>query len=108
MSQFNLTLTGWTRPLAAIRLCQSTMSAVIQLAATPHCYLFISNQIIRRSGCKKVLLPNSETAKPKAWDDKATPLQLLPLAISGWPCWSRARSKRSWKLLIARKSITFT
>ncbi|MDD2737505.1 MAG: hypothetical protein PHR94_01095, partial [Methylomonas lenta] len=33
-------------------------------------------QIKRRSGCNKVVLPNGETAKPKVWNTKATPLQL--------------------------------
>jgi hypothetical protein len=36
-----------------------------------------SIEIKRRSGCKKVLLPNSETAKPKTWDTNATTLQLV-------------------------------
>jgi putative transposase len=43
-----------------------------------HSYVVLSIpiQINRRSDCKKVLLPNGEKAKPKAWDTKTTPLQL--------------------------------
>ena len=38
--------------------------------------LSVPIQVKRRSGCKRVLLPNGETAKPKPWNTKATPLQL--------------------------------
>lgn len=61
------------RPVADGHQSKSAGSAVLQLADIQY---FSPIQIKRRSGCKKVVLPNGETAKPKDWNAKATPLQL--------------------------------
>jgi hypothetical protein len=48
--------------------------------------LSIPNQIERRGGCNKVFLSNSQTAKHKAWDVTAAPLQLaLAIGFGGYP-----------------------
>ncbi len=67
--------------------------------------LSIPIQIKRRSGCKKVVLPNGETAKPKAWDTKATPLQLALARGHRWLAMLESGKIKSLKEIAERENI---
>lgn len=67
--------------------------------------LSIPIQIKRRSGSKKVLLPNGETAKPKAWNTKATPLQLALARGHRWLAMLESGKVNSLKEIAERENI---
>ena len=62
-------------------------------------------QVKRRSGCKKVLLPNGETAKPKARNTKATPLQLALARGHRWLAMLESGKVKSLKEIAERENI---
>lgn len=67
--------------------------------------LSIPIQIKRRSGSKKVLLPNGETAKPKAWNTKATPLQLALARDHRWLTMLESGEVKSFREIAERENI---
>jgi hypothetical protein len=67
--------------------------------------LSVPIQVKRRSGCKRVLLPNGETAKPKAWNTKATPLQLALARGHRWLAMLESGEVKSLKEIAERENI---
>ncbi len=67
--------------------------------------LSVPIQVKRRGGCKRVLLPNGETAKPKAWNTKATPLQLALARGHRWLAMLESGEVKSLKEIAEHENI---
>jgi len=81
------------------------MSAVLQLAAIPHCYYSYSFKSNRRSGSKKDLLPNEKSLKPKIGDTRTTLLQLAQARGHRWLDILETGKANSFKGIAERKTL---
>ena len=84
------------RPLSAVHQCKQVMSAAPLLADIPR---------FPSINCWKVLLPNGETAKPKAWNTKTTPLQLALARGHRWLAMLESGKVKSLKEIAERENI---
>jgi hypothetical protein len=67
--------------------------------------LSVPIQIKRRSGRKRVTLPNGETAQPRFWDVAPTPLQLALARGHRWLAMLESGEVKSLKEIATREGI---
>jgi len=67
--------------------------------------LSVPIQIKRRSGCKKILLPNGDSGKAKDWNTKATPLQLALARGHRWLKMLESGEVESLKAIAVREGV---
>jgi hypothetical protein len=84
---------------------QQTGATDVMTTSDGRLTLSVPIQVKRRSGCKKVLLPNGETAKPKAWNTRATPLQLALARGHRWLAMLESGEVKSFREIAERENI---
>lgn len=67
--------------------------------------LSVPIQIKRRSGCKKIVLPNGDSGKAKLWNTKATPLQLALARGHRWFRMLESGEVQSLKEIAKREEV---
>ena len=67
--------------------------------------LSVPIQIKRRSGCKKITLPNGDSGKAKHWNTKATPLQLALARGHRWLRMLESGEVQSLKEIAEREGV---
>jgi hypothetical protein len=84
---------------------QQTGATDVMTTSDGRLTLSVPIQVKRRSGCKKVVLPNGETAKPTTWNTRATPLQLALARGHRWLAMLESGKVKSLKEIAERENI---